>query len=198
MIERHDYPVTIHWTGTEIADPSEGRLESSDGLPEVVVTPPPEFGGPAHQWSPEHLFAASVASCFLTTFLAIARQLEARGLEPLGHRSRAPGARRGPTLQHRARHAPAAAGDRRRECPAEGRAAGGEGRRGLPDLALGALRDHRRARDPTRGRGPPRRRLARQPLRALRIASSRLSEGLGLPSRSVKQITANPRPVADP
>ncbi len=67
MIEHHDYPVTIRWTDTK-----RGVAESRDDLPELVVTTPPEFGGPAHQWSPEHLFVASVASCFMTTFLAIA------------------------------------------------------------------------------------------------------------------------------
>ncbi len=67
MIEQHDYPVTLRWTDTK-----RGIAESRDDLPALVVTTPPEFGGPAHQWSPEHLFVASVASCFMTTFLAIA------------------------------------------------------------------------------------------------------------------------------
>jgi organic hydroperoxide reductase OsmC/OhrA len=37
------------------------------------VGPPPQFGGQAGHWSPEHLFVASVASCLMTTFFAIAR-----------------------------------------------------------------------------------------------------------------------------
>lgn len=67
MIESHDYPVTVRWTTGKY-----GVARSSDALPELVVASPPEFGGPAGAWSPEHLFVASVASCFMTTFLAIA------------------------------------------------------------------------------------------------------------------------------
>ena len=78
MIERHEYPVTIRWTGE-----AEGRMESSDSLPPLDAGAPPEFGGRPHQWSPEHLFVASVASCFMTTLLAIAgfSRLEIRDLE---------------------------------------------------------------------------------------------------------------------
>jgi organic hydroperoxide reductase OsmC/OhrA len=44
-----------------------------DEIPEIVVVTPPEFkkGIPNH-WSPEHLFVASLASCFFTTFLSMA------------------------------------------------------------------------------------------------------------------------------
>lgn len=39
----------------------------------IEVATPPEFPKGMHGiWSPEHLFTASVASCFMTTFLAIA------------------------------------------------------------------------------------------------------------------------------
>ncbi len=78
MIDHHDYPVTIRWTDT-----NRGVAESRDQLPALVVTSPPEFGGPSNQWSPEHLFVASVASCFMTTFLAIAgnSKLEIESLE---------------------------------------------------------------------------------------------------------------------
>jgi organic hydroperoxide reductase OsmC/OhrA len=36
------------------------------------VDAPPEFKGHDGVWTPEHLFVASVNSCFMTTFLAIA------------------------------------------------------------------------------------------------------------------------------
>lgn len=68
MLERHDYPVTVRWTAGK-----QGIAGSPDDLPELVVTAPPEFGGPPHLWSPEHLFVSAVASCFMTTFMAIAR-----------------------------------------------------------------------------------------------------------------------------
>lgn len=41
-------------------------------LPDIQVAAPPEFKGHGGAWTPEHLFVASVSSCFMTTFLAIA------------------------------------------------------------------------------------------------------------------------------
>ena len=34
--------------------------------------PPKDFGGPGDVWSPEHLLLASVATCFIFTFRAVA------------------------------------------------------------------------------------------------------------------------------
>ncbi len=52
----------------------EGEVElSADGLEAIPATPPPEFGGPEDRWSPETLFVASVSSCFVLSFRAIAR-----------------------------------------------------------------------------------------------------------------------------
>jgi peroxiredoxin-like protein len=45
---------------------------SSRGLPYLRVASPAEFDGPGDAWSPEHLLLASVATCFLLTFRAIA------------------------------------------------------------------------------------------------------------------------------
>jgi len=42
------------------------------GMPDIEITPPPEFQGEEGSWTPEHLFVASVSSCYVTTFLAIA------------------------------------------------------------------------------------------------------------------------------
>jgi peroxiredoxin-like protein len=66
MVETHDYPVTVEWRAGK-----EGTAEAVT-LPALAVASPPEFGGPAGTWSPEHLFVASVASCYMTTFVAIA------------------------------------------------------------------------------------------------------------------------------
>lgn len=68
MIESHDYQVQIVSTGAR-----SGVMESEeDRLPSLYVASPPEFGGPEGVWSPEHLFVASLASCLMTTFRAIA------------------------------------------------------------------------------------------------------------------------------
>ena len=42
-------------------------------MPDLVVAPPAQFGGPGDEWSPEDLFMASIASCFILSFKAIAR-----------------------------------------------------------------------------------------------------------------------------
>lgn len=67
-LEKHDYDVDLKW--------KEGRIGilSSDKLDDrLEVATPPEFpGGVEGIWSPEHLFVASVSSCFMTTFTAIA------------------------------------------------------------------------------------------------------------------------------
>ena len=64
----HTYEVNLKWTGTR-----KGLL-SSPVLPQnIEVATPPEFpGGIAEIWSPEHLFAASINSCLMTTFISIA------------------------------------------------------------------------------------------------------------------------------
>lgn len=67
-MENHIYNILLKW--------EEGRkgIVSSPDLPvKIEVATPPEFDkGIPGIWSPEHLFTASVVSCFMTTFLAIA------------------------------------------------------------------------------------------------------------------------------
>lgn len=66
--EQHKYDVHLSWKEGKI-----GEL-SSPGIPETIkVTTPPQFpGGTDGIWSPEHLYTASVVSCFFTSFTAIA------------------------------------------------------------------------------------------------------------------------------
>jgi len=53
---------------------NEGRVVvSGDGLPDLETASPPQFDGPLGVWSPETLFSAAVADCFILTFRAIAR-----------------------------------------------------------------------------------------------------------------------------
>ena len=69
MSEVHSsYPVAVRWEGGR-----QGLATSSDGLPDLSVASPPPFGGPAGVWSPEHLFVLSAATCWMTTFLAVAQ-----------------------------------------------------------------------------------------------------------------------------
>ncbi|MFV1885100.1 MAG: OsmC family protein [Balneola sp.] len=68
MNDVHQYEVNLNW----LAD-RKGNL-SSPVLDETInVATPPEFSkGMPGIWSPEHLYVASVSSCLMTTFLAIA------------------------------------------------------------------------------------------------------------------------------
>jgi peroxiredoxin-like protein len=68
MEEIHQYEVNLKWNHDR-----KGTLSSPE-LPQQieVVTPPDFYKGISGFWSPEHLFVASVVSCFMTTFLGIA------------------------------------------------------------------------------------------------------------------------------
>ena len=70
-ISVHTFNVNMKWdpeTGT-------GMGRSGNRMP-LVFGPPPEFGGTEFTWSPEHLLAAAVSSCYTNTFLHFARLLK--------------------------------------------------------------------------------------------------------------------------
>jgi peroxiredoxin-like protein len=60
------YETEIEWTKEK-----EGHIKGAT-LPAISVGAPPEFKGREGQWTPEHLFVASINTCFMLTFLAIA------------------------------------------------------------------------------------------------------------------------------
>jgi peroxiredoxin-like protein len=76
------YTTSVRWTGEK-----KGMMDVS-GKPSVEVATPPEFKGHEGIWSPEDLFVASVKSCIMTTFLALA---EREGLAFEGYESDAEG-----------------------------------------------------------------------------------------------------------
>lgn len=66
-----DYP---HHYVVSAAASSEGVISvSSNGLETLPSLAPAEFGGPGDLWSPETLFVAAIADCFILTFRAVAR-----------------------------------------------------------------------------------------------------------------------------
>jgi organic hydroperoxide reductase OsmC/OhrA len=73
-MEPHFYNIDISWKAGRsglMCSPELSSPEASLGCIEVAT--PPEFPkGIPGIWSPEHLFTASVASCFMTTFLSVA------------------------------------------------------------------------------------------------------------------------------
>ena len=54
------------------AETEGGVLINSDGLPTLTTAPPPQYGGPGSQWSPETLLVAAAVDFFILTFRAIA------------------------------------------------------------------------------------------------------------------------------
>ena len=66
MENRYFYTTEVEWTGERHGDLRAPRLSI------MQVDAPPEFKGHEGKWTPEHLFVASVNTCFMTTFLAIA------------------------------------------------------------------------------------------------------------------------------
>ncbi|HZY79614.1 MAG TPA: OsmC family protein [Cyclobacteriaceae bacterium] len=73
-MENHFYNIDISWKAGRsglMCSPELSSPEATSGCIEVAT--PPEFPkGIPGIWSPEHLFTASVASCFMTTFLSVA------------------------------------------------------------------------------------------------------------------------------
>lgn len=74
-MEPHFYNVEVNWNKERKGMMCSPELSQSSGDTSscIEVATPPEFPkGIPGIWSPEHLFTASVSSCFMTTFLAIA------------------------------------------------------------------------------------------------------------------------------
>ena len=68
MSNQHFYEVDLRWKEGRIGELSAANLSET-----IEVATPPEFPkGVSNIWSPEHLYAAAINSCFMTTFLSIA------------------------------------------------------------------------------------------------------------------------------
>jgi peroxiredoxin-like protein len=66
--DRHEYQVKLSRTGNRVSEMTAPGIQEK-----IVVATPPQFpGGKDGIWSPEHLFTASIGSCFFTSFEAIA------------------------------------------------------------------------------------------------------------------------------
>ena len=67
MEEAHQFRVVAWW-----ASGRTGIAKSSSAPNAIHFTSPPAFGGLEGRWTPEDLLLCSVASCFTTTFRALA------------------------------------------------------------------------------------------------------------------------------
>jgi organic hydroperoxide reductase OsmC/OhrA len=67
MEETHQFRVVAWWSSGQT-----GIAKSSSAPNAVHFTAPPAFGGLEGWWTPEDLLLSAVASCFTTTFQAVA------------------------------------------------------------------------------------------------------------------------------
>ena len=75
----HKYTYVVNGSSTTVRS---GTLAAGQFQPSIAFSAPPEFYGQPGQWTPEHLFVASVASCSISTFSGMAdySKLEFRSL----------------------------------------------------------------------------------------------------------------------
>lgn len=74
MMTPYYYTVDVRWNKERQGVMCSPELKASLGKNGCIeVATPPEFPKGMHGiWSPEHLYTASVGSCFMTTFLSVA------------------------------------------------------------------------------------------------------------------------------
>ena len=68
MEKQYVYRVTAASTAVRSGITTAEEIE-----PSIAFSAPPEFQGEAGRWTPEHLFLASVAGCFVSTFSGMAQ-----------------------------------------------------------------------------------------------------------------------------
>jgi organic hydroperoxide reductase OsmC/OhrA len=66
-------PFPHHYSAQLRGGPVAYAELTASGIPPIRTAPPAQFDGPGDAWSPEELFLAAVASCFLFTLRAVAR-----------------------------------------------------------------------------------------------------------------------------
>lgn len=72
MSQQHYYEVKAEWKNGR-----KGMLSSPVLNETMECATPPEFPkGESGIWSPEHLYAAAISSCYLSTFLAVAENFK--------------------------------------------------------------------------------------------------------------------------
>jgi len=67
MESSYQFESSAHWTGGR-----QGVVQCQGVEPSIQFSAPPEFQGIPGVWNPEHFFTSAIATCFITTFQAIA------------------------------------------------------------------------------------------------------------------------------
>ncbi len=66
MENSYSYRTTAYWIL------AKRGIVSAEAVPQALeFSTPPEFGGESEMWSPETLFLAAIASCYVSTFRSI-------------------------------------------------------------------------------------------------------------------------------
>ena len=74
-MQAHYYNISVSWSEDRKGVMCSPELANNNSIGNncIEVATPPQFPkGVDGVWSPEHLFTAAIASCFMTTFLSIA------------------------------------------------------------------------------------------------------------------------------
>ena len=66
------HPFPHRYAVSAMAGPASVVTLRSPELEDIQSTPPPEFNGPPGNWSPETLFVAAIADCYILSFRAVA------------------------------------------------------------------------------------------------------------------------------
>lgn len=75
---RHDYEITLTWTGNRGSGTSDVRSYARDhvvgaaGRAPIDASSDPAFRGDATRWNPEQLYVASIAQCHMLWYLHLA------------------------------------------------------------------------------------------------------------------------------
>ena len=76
MPQVHTFPLSVHWTGSTLTagDYSRDAVAQAPGKPMIVTSAAPSYAGNAARWNPEDMFGASLATCHMLTFFALAKK----------------------------------------------------------------------------------------------------------------------------
>ena len=65
-----------HHYAVSLKNAATGATLAAPPRPAIAGGAPPEFGGSAEWWSPEHLLLSAASLCLMTTFQALAKRAE--------------------------------------------------------------------------------------------------------------------------
>ncbi|UJR85679.1 OsmC family protein [Sandaracinus amylolyticus] len=74
----HDFPLKLTWQGTTAgpAEHTRNAVASTGQKPDIPVSAGGAYLGDDTRWNPEDLFGASLATCHMLTFLALAKKVK--------------------------------------------------------------------------------------------------------------------------